>query len=219
MPGNAIQEAPPQALNKVTVPPALSAPAERSIVINVPSSAAPSEGKGWSDAASSIAGSLAWPITVIVALLIFRAPITRLISRLRTLKGAGMEVSTEEMIQDELPDRAPPADAAEIDPWGSPIDTIVTSWVKVEKAVRDAVIRANLNSGSTGAPYATVLSNADQLRKAGLIQPELRPLISDLARIRNQAIHSPEEPVSRAALKQFVANAEWAISMLDNVGR
>jgi len=169
---NAIQAAPLQAPPEGRAPPpALSAPAERSIVINVPSSAKSTEGKGCSDAASSIASSFAWPITVIVALLIFREPITRLISRLRTLKGVGMEVSTEEMIQDELPDRAPPADAPDVDLHSPPIDTIVTAWVKVEKAVRDAVIRANLDRGSIGAPYSTVLRNADALRRAGLIQP------------------------------------------------
>lgn len=221
MPTNTTQAALPQTASQAApVPPAKGDPAERTIVINVPGSATPSEGKGWSDATSSIASSLAWPITIVLVLYLFRAPISGFISRLRSFKGAGMEATTEAMIEDELPAREPPAGAPDIDPYSSPIETIIVAWVKVEKAARDAVIRANLRHGSEiGAPYSTVLRNTDALQRAALIQPELRPLIGDLAKIRNQAIHNPEEPVSRAALKQFVANAEWAVSKLEDVGR
>lgn len=185
------------------------------IIVNVPQ---PSSGSkaGWSDASISIAATLAWPLTLVIALMLFKRPITRFIDRLRAFKGAGMEMSTETMIEKELPVRQSSADS-EIDPYSSPIDTIVTAWVSVEKAARDAALKTLPQSsvGTRTMPYSTVLRNVEALERAGfLTNPAVRPLISDLAKIRNQAVHRPDEQISRDALAQFVSNANWATTKL-----
>lgn len=202
-----------------SVPPTgLPSPRE-TIIINVPQQASgPKE--GWGEAATSITTALAWPLTLILLLLIFRAPITRFIDRLRAFKGAGMEISTETMIKDELPVRQSAADLADVDPYSTPIETIVTAWVNVEKAARDAALKAlpQSNVGTRTMPYSTVLRNVEALERAGfLTNPAVRPLISDLAKIRNQVVHRPDELISRDALVQFVANANWAVAKLIEV--
>ena len=189
------------------------------IIINVPQ-ASSGPGGGWSEAAPLIATALAWPLTLVLLLLIFRAPITRFIDRLRAFKGGGVEMSTETMIEKELPVRLAAADSAEVDPYSSPIDTIVTAWVNVEKAARDAALKAlpHNKSGARTMPYSTVLRNVEALERGGfLANPAVRPLISDLAKIRNQAVHRPDEQISRDALMQFVSNADWAVAKLHEV--
>lgn len=209
------QEEQAGASNQLAEPPSQ----HEAIIINVPQADQSSEG-GWSDAAASIASSLAWPLTLILLLVIFRAPVTRLIDRLRAFKGPGLEMSTETMIEEELPVRQPEVGSPEIDPCSSPIDTIVTAWVNVEKAARDAAIRSlpEFSDPPRTMPYSTVLRNIAALEKAGLLKnPEVRPLISDLAKIRNQAVHRPDEQISRDALIQFVSNANWAVVKLHEV--
>jgi len=154
------------------------------IIINVPQ---PQRGSksGWSDASASIASALAWPLTLILLLLIFRAPVTRFIDRLRAFKGPGLEMSTETMIEEELPLRQPEPGSTEIDSYSSPIDTIVTAWVNVEKAARDAAlkVRPQRSERQRTMPYATVLRNIAFLERSGYLNnPELRPLVSDLAK-------------------------------------
>ena len=126
-------------------------------------------------------------------------------------------MSTETMIEEELPVRLSAADSAEVDPYSSPIETIVTAWVKVEKAARDAALKA-LSQGNIGTrtmPYSTVLRNVEALERAGfLTNPAVRPLISDVSKIRNQVVHRPDEQISRDALVQFVSNANWAVARL-----
>ena len=189
------------------------------IIINVPNSGSPPKG-GWSDATASIAGALAWPLALAVFLMLFKAPITRFIDRLRTFKGPGMEMSAEAMIEEHLPVRLPTSDSLDVDPYASPIATIITAWVKVEKAARDAAIQATLSNQllQRTMPYSTVIRNIDALERAGVLRtPELPPLIRDLAKIRNQAVHRPDESISREALIQFVANADWAVSELSHL--
>lgn len=202
------------------ISPSLPAAAQREIiVVNVPGLSTP-KSSGWSDAASSIAGALAWPVTILLLLWLFKLPITRLIDRLRTFKGVGMEVSAEAMIQEELPVRLLAHDVPDMDPLTSPIGTIVTAWVNLEKATRDAAMRVlpSITSGTRTMPYSTVLRNVEAIERAGfLTDPAVRPLIGDLAKIRNRAVHQPDQLISRDALMQFVANANWAIGKLEQV--
>lgn len=197
----------------------LSPQPREAIIINVPQQKASTD-KGWAEGAASIASVLAWPLTLALLLIFFRAPITRFIDRLRAFKGPGVEMSTETMIEQELPIRTPPLNSPETNFYLSPIDTIVTAWVNVEKAARDAVLRAKPISqvGTRGLPYSTVLRNVDALEQGNFLDnPAVRPLIRDLAKIRNQAVHRPDEPISHEALSQFVANADWAVARLQEV--
>ncbi|WHO38160.1 hypothetical protein PMI04_016585 [Sphingobium sp. AP49] len=109
----ALKEQLPAKLNVTASP---QAGPQDAIIINVPSANLATTDKGWDDATATIAIAWAWPFALIIVLLIFRQPITRFIDRLRSFKGAGMEATTEAMIHEELPTRAPPVGTSKVEP-------------------------------------------------------------------------------------------------------
>lgn len=166
---------------------------------------------------TALVGVLVWPVLIAFVAVLFRRPLSDLIDRLRSFKGAGVEISAEDMIRDELPTLDPEPHVEPLDASAHPVETVVVGWAKVERAAKAAVMRCLpvVAGGSRSSPYSTALRNVEALERAGkLPNPSVRPVVNDLQKIRDRILHRPDERISAAALQQFAINAAWATSEL-----
>lgn len=194
-------------------------PSGQNIIINIPSAGSEKEPE-WPKTLNNAVASSAWPIALVLIALIFKNPISSMIDRVKNFKGGGVEFSAEELIEKELPNRETVEKTEKFIEYMSPIDSIVTAWVNVEKATRDAAMRAipAMVDGRRTMPYSTILRNIEALEREGLTPTaNLRTVLADMAKVRNQAVHKPDEPISREAVLKFVANADWAIAELGKI--
>jgi hypothetical protein len=198
------------------------------IVINVPSGTSHTEQKDSQLLPSIISGieGIAWPLALVILGLVYKTPISGVLARLVSLKGVGIELTAEQQIRENLPDADDAIANDQIDgaaspaPALSPIDTIVTSWVAVESAVRTLVQRPVSSSDASGNPrpyYSSTARNVDFLERRGVIPDDVAAIIRDLRGIRNSAVHEPDIPISRDAARIYAINAAGVISQLQQI--
>jgi hypothetical protein len=155
---------------------------------------------------------IAWPLVAVASFLIYRAPITRLIDRLKSLKVSkeGLEfalgvaeAADKADIEPEPPTPYAFRDDAEIvaktrvDARG----TILAAWAQVEQAINEVVRARNLapNFGRIERrPYTAMRVIQD----AKLVDPKYVRLFEDLRTLRNQAAHAAEfDPPPESVLR------------------
>jgi len=170
--------------------------------------------------AGLVASSAAWPIGAVVIAHFFRAEIASFIRRLRNLKGLGMEASLDAYIQETLPPAAPDpdeplseqADDAQTptDQIGSPIDAIVTSWLRVMEAL-------NMSLKGKIPPSASFSTKIEQLRRQNTAPIGLLARLIELRTIRNRVVHLPDEQISSDSIKLYIENANQVIRELKSL--
>lgn len=148
----------------------LQTDSEAPVAVNIFTAAPPTETISHVDmrpiivtSVASVLSSAAWPLGMIVIVILFQKQIGALIGRIRTVKGpGGIEISTEDLIE-ELPP-TPNQNDPEIEETAklAPIDAVVTSWVSVERAIKDLYARVQLVT--TGDREPTVRRKLDFLR-------------------------------------------------------
>lgn len=205
--------------------PAVSEPAPAKIVIEVVGAKSDKDDPGISSAVIAATGtvlsSAAWPIAIVTVALIFKDAIAGLITRIKSFKGpGGIEVSAQEIINTEL---TPTPANVQPDPEVTetvrlpPIDAIVTSWVRVERAIQRLFDRSNLVMISSSPRMMSPRQQLDHLYRSGIIGPSLIDEVRTLSRIRNSAVHKPEEPIIPQAVLTYVSNAESVIKIIDGI--
>jgi hypothetical protein len=176
----------------------------------------------WLQFVSSVVGSLAWPATVIAAVVLLRKPLGKLIPLIRTLKygelqiDVGMELdAVKESVEatpdqlDLIPEEPTPVfrQLAQIDPRAA----VLSAWAPVELALKDLGIRHNVYK--VEMPVNQLTHN---LANAGVLDDNTHEVISRLRRIRNEAVHlrtiSYDQAISMGEL------CEWAFERLKAKG-
>lgn len=210
----------PSQNGKVTVPP----PAK--IVVEVVGAKPEKDDPGIANAVIAATGtvlsSAAWPIAIVTVAIIFKTSIAGLINRVKSFKGpGGIEVSAQEIINTEL--TPTPADV-QPDPEVTetvrlpPIEAIVTSWVRVERAIERLFDRSNLAMASFSSPRIMgPRQQLDHLYRSNIIGPSLMDEVRTLSRIRNSAVHNPEEPIIPQAVLTYVSNADSVVKIIDAI--
>jgi hypothetical protein len=140
---------------------------------------------------SSILSALAWPIAIILIVLILKRPIRHLLLRLETLKGPGVEATFERQV-DEAKDEVfsavagtPPVQGSEesrherleVDDLlqladVSPRAAILEAWQRVETALAEAAVRLKLDLPSNMRRRGTLLF-IETLERQRVISPEV----------------------------------------------
>lgn len=172
----------------------------------------------WSVSISSVASVLAnaaWPIGIVIIALIFKKQIKSLIDRMRTFKApGGFEISLEDLIE-ELPEPLHQNSEAEPTARLSPIDTIVSSWVEIERAINRLYARCDKEfSGKQPSKSRSILSF---LFETGVISEELRHKIAILREIRNRIVHEPDQLISDDIARNYFVNAVHVINTIDSL--
>lgn len=172
-----------------------------------------------------------WPVILYLICALFKEQIGNLIDRIKSLKAGGVEISTEELIE-QLPNppeneqeqvdealHAPVQDFVQI----APIDAIVTSWVSVERALLRLSDKAFPNQTASISvrhdPRPNTPQRITMLRQGGMIDARVAGQVRELSMIRNKAVHDPDQRLSPEAVERYVANAAALTAELDDLAR
>lgn len=164
---------------------------------------------------AALVSALAWPLTVLVALSIFRAPIARLLSNVRRVKGVGLEldVSSEirqlefevKEVRPNILDRLQGPNTGTAVAQGrtelheqiaalaelSPGAAISFAWTRLERRLRQYLDQVPEYKGK--AAFLSTRVVMDSLLDRGMIDQGLYKILDRLRDIRNHAVHAASD--------------------------
>lgn len=172
---------------------------------------------------SSVIASTAWPVAVVVIVLVFRKPIASALRNLRRIEHRGtafefgekLEQATEraaevklELPADDKAEHPVPADLP-------PRLIVLEAWLRVEKELSSA-LRAVGGESVYNATWRNYRAR-QALVKSGLIQEEMWKLIDYLREMRNEAAHAPDFAISKNDALRYATLSESAVRFLADV--
>lgn len=158
----------------------------------------------WLTFIAQLINALAWPITVLIIILILRRPLSELFPLVRSLRFQGIELDFGRQVQalaneahSELTrlrgildsgeaERAQWVEMAQV----SPRAAVLESWIQLEKAAIEACRRHDLNLKSVELHSPIVLGKA--LEEAGILEGNTPMIYHQLRNLRNTAAHASE---------------------------
>ena len=166
----------------------------------------------WKDFIASLVDSLAWPVLAAFALVLFRAPLSRLLGRLRSLRRGDTVVSFGETLdgaveQDEA-EPGLPEDVGAVAAMPeerletlqdqvravadvSPAAAVPLAWLEVEKQLYD--LYAKVIPGKRPYSPARVINH---LQNASVIGERDVATLQSLRGLRNEVLHTAEAEVT-----------------------
>lgn len=161
---------------------------------------------------ASLVGSLAWPITILAGLLIFRRPITSRISSIRRIAYKEAEVLFDEKaleVRAALSASNAPNEAFEFEYVASEVtrgaksDQIINAWAELEEQVRQRLARSGIDpQGLTGDE---LLATA---RSRGVLTSEQWQALKGLRTLRNLAAHRFGPELEDRRIHEFMVLAD-----------
>ncbi len=178
---------------------------------------------------ASLVDSLVWPVTLLLALLILRKPLARLLPEMRRFRFRDLEADfgdAVDSIRAEASDALPTAAVAgagdetarRLDELAgvAPNAAVMGAWDSVEEAAKDLIARSGRQPDyDIATPYALIerLLAEDQLVDRARIK-----VFSDLRRLRNKVVHAPNYQVSPERAAEYVMLASALRSVLERAG-
>lgn len=175
---------------------------------------------------ASIVESLAWPIAIIVLVLILRGPIARLIPLIEKLKYKDVEIEFGRKLaaakaEAEVSDIADSSDAEpeheyEIEELAkvSPRAAVSEAWRWVEMASLSTAERV---LGKRPTNYIAAFRAIRRLEREEHISVPVYRLMRELRELRNKAVHAPEFAISIDTAMEYADTARWVASRLGNI--
>jgi hypothetical protein len=161
---------------------------------------------------SSLIGSLSWPIAIIVLVLVFRKPLSKIIEgvHLKRIKRGDFEIDFDRELSElknrvkeiQVPEhnrgnlslvneiKIPSAadDQIELISQINPSAAIALAWSNVEKELQSTILRIAI---SPDYPlYNSALKNIQLLKESNCIDANTFNVLNKLRQLRNEAVHS-----------------------------
>ena len=182
----------------------------------------------WLGFLASLIRSLAWPIAIALFVWWLREPIKKRIEHLRRARLGGQEFEFADAVQDAeaaaaeaaLPSSEPttedPALSTELhaEIATAPRAAVIEAWLAVELELENLATKLGLDTGHWPAPERLV----GELVKQGVAESALVPVIVDLRRARNLAVHGRPYIVDRDEVREYVKLAGRVRSALRLAG-
>lgn len=163
---------------------------------------------------SEMAKALAWPLAVVIILLIVRKPLINLIPFLQRLKYKDLELDFGRKVQElaakatgELPSSEGARPNLTQIAYISPRAAVLEAWLELEAVAMDASKRHNLSL--TSREMRSPLELGQALEKAGIMDGRKLEIYHRLRNLRNAAAHATE----------FAFDPEVAIEYADLASR
>jgi len=165
---------------------------------------------------AAVIGHLAWPATVVTALLILKRPIVDLLPKIRRAKWGDGELEFGEQVEkvrtevEQLPDpgqeiRSLPAPPADELPDGTPPHLVVMHhYGLVEEEVLALAVAAGLERPASNSTTRGVF---DLLFREGVTDKATYDALMDLRRLRNVAAHKSDRQITEADSQQYAEAA------------
>lgn len=161
----------------------------------------------WLQFFSSVIGSLAWPSAVVLLAILIRAPLAKVIPRLRTIKYGDLHLDIGEQIdavkeEVEAIDESPSQDVDEV-----PVSfralaktdaraAVLSAWIPLETELIEIASKLNEEVWRGSGARNSVMFINRALLGEGLIDKATFGALEQLRRIRNSAVHATGEGVT-----------------------
>lgn len=194
----------------------------------------------WLQFLASLAGSLAWPATVVVAVVVLRNQLRRVLLTLTRLRYKDLELDFGR----ELKEVEKKARAIDVKPAGPPPRAIAAAkdsaqilaeaerlaedfpepavalaWAAVEEELMSAVMRLAISPDYP--PHNSALRNARLLLDQRAIDENTLDILNRMRNLRNVAVHGGAGPtgVSPDEAREFIALARGVVEKLRRLHR
>ena len=157
---------------------------------------------------ANIINSLAWPIVVTTAIVIYRVPISQVILSLKRLKYQDLEIDFEKELAElkteveqvtllqleeanhgrELPAATSLQSQIEQIASISPASAIALAWSAVDSELQQTVTRLAISADSPS--YVSALRHIEILKEQKLIDAEMYHILQRMRILRNKAAHT-----------------------------
>lgn len=182
------------------------------------------------DFIASLAGSLAWPIVVLIVLLAFKEQLINALKNIRSFKfgdaeavfgtelkeanekAKAIETPTEQTAQTNAGRTAQLVDMAVVSPTGA----IVEAWKDVLDAMTEVLQRATIVIPDRPAP-ANALNLINHFKKYGLLPKAELDVLNDLRTLRNRAAHISDDTITTAQAQNYVRLADRVIDVMNSI--
>lgn len=172
----------------------------------------------WANFISSLVGSLAWPVVVLVIVLLLRHRILGLIPSIRELQIGNLAIKFKEQVKElgeeaektipALPERTAEVEGldtiwklAEI----SPRSSIIEAWRVVETEARRALRAAGMYEMQE--KYLPPARMGHSLARREVIDSKLSDLFNELRLLRNRAAHSQAFSIDEDVARDYIRTA------------
>jgi uncharacterized protein YutE (UPF0331/DUF86 family) len=172
----------------------------------------------WKEFAASVIGSIAWPVVVLVITVLvltnFRTQIRGLIARIKSVKGAGVEATFGEELNDvrdvaeALVEDVQAAETTETSLSEDSLGIIIRAWIELESTV-DQLYRGV--TGSDVDSHKSTRARLKSLFDAGIVPPAVFHTVSRLYDLRNKVMHGRHF----ATVKEARSFSDSAYDMVD----
>ncbi len=173
---------------------------------------------------AALVENLVWPLTVIVAIFVFRGPISNLLPFLQRLRYKDFVIEFHQKLDKVQAQTTAMAgesieDSAEGDllklALDHPRDAVIESWFAVARAIHDlAESQDTAVDISRGRP---TLAIGRDLARSGVIEPQMMSFLQELRSIRNDVAHRLDVPLTPEMVLQYVPVALKYVSVASRV--
>ncbi|WP_434593363.1 hypothetical protein J3Q09_25985 [Pseudomonas sp. R4-83] len=178
----------------------------------------------WKQFCAAIVGSLAWPTTVVIVVVLLKSPLAKLIPMVRSLKYKDLHIDLSEKLEEvkdgleagskdsnqpmqlSVGDRL--LELARLDPRAA----VLSAWIDVERALTDLAKTVGV---SADQPIMTI---ANELHARDVLTELEMKTFRDLRRIRNEAAHLHSLIFFEEA-KSMAEMCEWLSHRLQKVDK
>jgi uncharacterized protein YutE (UPF0331/DUF86 family) len=156
---------------------------------------------------SEMTKALAWPATLIVALLLLRKPLVSLIPFMRKLKFKELEMEFSEQIQ-ALKSEAEIDETSEIDTPAMNIlsfstrAAVLEAWMELENVA--VSLAASFWSTSNTSPFKSYAKLGHYLHQCGVLNDTQLKSFDELHKLRNQLVHTEEVELTENDAKAYI---------------
>lgn len=187
---------------------------------------------------ASVIHALAWPVAVVILVLILQKPLRKLLTELTRFRYGDMEIDFGREVQSlerrartaglRVPDRLPRAEPEERDPAqiigdaarlaaDFPEPAVGLAWTAVEHELMQAVMRLTISPDYP--PYNAPFKNIALLHEHGYIDGQTRELLQRMRNLRNAAVHPSRGTVqvSSDEVREFIALTEAVTEKLKSL--
>jgi len=173
---------------------------------------------------SNMVESLAWPVTVIVAVIVLKKPLEKLLPTIRKFQYKDLNLEFGELARQAeaiLPKttqvtiehmKVPITALREVADI-SPRAAIMEAWRSVEYELKEAATRKNITELRQGNTKRLI----DRLRENDVISGPIAVLLHDLRALRNDAVHAAELEISSASTEQYIVTANNLCNYLKSI--
>ncbi len=182
---------------------------------------------------SSIIQSLAWPISIILIIIILRKPISELVKGINKVKYQDLEIDFGKKLDNidvkisknnkikitKKYSKSEEVEEIETIALISPKSAIIMAWTLVEKEIQEAINRLAISPDYP--PYNSSLKNIELLKDNNLIDNETINAIEEMRKLRNIAAHAVdyEKKITSTEAIKYYGIAQEVVIILQSLNR